>query len=452
MKTHGATTIAGVAGMARWTGVTWRGGVAGGARATRGQRLRTLLPVLLILAALAVLGPAALLAAPRDLGTRIEVEVERLRQVIDAKPPADPDWKGARPGIIGGLEQVREALRARRPYLALERLRTAHGALRALELAKAAALAAGPGGPGMAGFDAAWGKARVELAAADRQAAARRWDGAPAALRALSEAAQGTTLTMLAASRAYATVTQPAAGYYYLGEAGAAAEFAALCYSLRDAAPPAADSAAPLTAVSRTAAPVSSSSSPPVSSPVSSRVSPTVSPPVSPRSVLPELRRLQRQTDAAYEPPRPQRLHGSFINLNATLKAAADLDAAGLNAGALYQYLNAVQDLATLDPATPPPGGAAARARLPGRIAALRRRLAAERQDASLAELFLERAEAALTPPPGTAPAPPALAQAAAIAERVVPAWFAVMAAAPAAAHQAAGATVTVTLVRWPFT
>ncbi len=392
--------------------------------AARGRGRRTLLLIFLIMAALPTHGPAALPAAKQDLAARMAAEVERLRQVVDAMPLGDPDWKDARPAIAGGLEQVSEALRARRVYLALERLQAARGSLRALELAKAAALA---GGGGMAGFDVAWTKAGVELAAADRQARARRWDGAPAALRALSEAAQGTTLTLLAASRAYAGVTRPGAGYYYLGEAGAAAEFAALCYFLRDAAPPATDAAAPATAQGAPAAAI---------------------PPMPLHSVRPELRRLQQQTDAAYEPPRPQKFHGSFINLNATIKAAGELDAAGLYAGALYLYLNGLQDLATIDPPAP---GAAERAQLPGRIAALRKQLAAVHQDASLAELFLERAEALLAPQ-GTAPAPQAWAQAAALAGQVVPAWFAVVAAAPLPAVQSAAAAVTVTLVRWPFT
>jgi hypothetical protein len=398
--------------------------------AARGRGRRTLLLIFLIMAALPTHGPAALLAAKQDLAARMAAEVERLRQVVDAKPLGDPDWKDARPAIAGGLEQVGEALRARRVYLALERLQAARGSLRALELAKTAALA---GGGGMAGFDAAWSKAGVELATADRQARARRWDGAPAALRALSEAAQGTTLTLLAASRAYAGVTRPGAGYYYLGEAGAAAEFAAFCYSLRDAAPPATDAATPVPAPGTPAAAITP-------------VAPIAPMPL--HSVLPELQRLQQLTDAAYKPPRPQKFHGSFINLNATIKAAGELDAAGLYAGALYLYLNGLQDLATIDPPVP---GAAERAQLPGRIAALRKQVAAVHQDASLAELFLERAEALLAPQ-GTAPAPQAWAQAAALAGQVVPAWLAVVAAAPLPAVQTAAAAVTVTLVRWPFT
>jgi hypothetical protein len=423
--------------------MTTRGSTA----AARGRRLSTLLPVLLIQAALAILGPANLpAAAAPDLAARIAAEVARLRQGADAKPLADADWQAARPAIAAALERVREALRAGRPYLALERLQAARGSLRALELAKAAAL--GGAGRGMAGFDAAWSQAGVNLAAADREARARRWDGAPAALRALSEAAQGSTLPMLAASRAYAGVTQPGAGYYYLGEAGAAAEFAAFCYALRDAAPPAATATAPPS--------LSPGATPVASPPALSRGAAPIASPPAPRSVLPELRRLQRRADAAYQPPRPQRLHGSFITLNATLKAAGELDAAGLYAGALYQYLNALLDLATLDP---PPPGAAERARLPGEIAELRRRLAATRQDTSLPELFLERAEALLaprgaaqSPPAAAAPPPQAWAQAAALVERVVPACIAVLAAAPAARQTAAAAAVTVTLVRWPFT
>jgi thiol-disulfide isomerase/thioredoxin len=390
----------------------------------RGRRLLPAVASLPLAAALALaaallIAPTALpAAASQDLEARIAAEVERLQKVVDSKPLPDPDWKTVRPEVASGLHQVGQTLKERRVYLALERLQVARAKLRSIELAKAAAAIAANSGGGMAGFDAAWHRIGADIEAADKRSRERRWGDAPLALRAMAEAAQGTTMELLAASRAYAGATQPAEAYIYLGQAGAAAEFSELCYSFRDAAPPA---------------------------PPADHGAAAIDAPLALHSVRPELRRLQEQTDTSYKPPRPQQLHGAFITLNATLKAADDLDDAGMYAGALYRYLNAVQDFGTLDP--PSPGGGE-RGQMPAKIAALRGRLAANHQDGSLPELFLEHAEALMA----EAPSSKDWAQVALLVDRVVPAWFAVIAAPAPPPMQMAANVITVTLVRWPYT
>src|SRR5262249_37415890 len=140
----------------------------------------------------------------------------------------------------------------------------------------------------------------------------KAWDDTTAATRAIGESAQGKIETLVEASRAYAAVTSPGEGVFYLGQAQAAAELAALAHELR-----------------------------------SVRGSPRP-PPL--RSVLPELDTLQAKVNRAFRPPRSIERHPDFIRLNAALKLARELDAATLYGGALYQYLDAVQQLAALDP------------------------------------------------------------------------------------------------------
>jgi hypothetical protein len=352
--------------------------------------------------------------APAQIEPQARAEVARLQRVLGAKPAQDPVWRDARPRLEAGLAQAREALAAGRLYLGLEELGQVRSSLRGLETAVEARRAAQGGLPG---FTLVWMKTSAELSARDREARGRAWTGTPLAIRALAETAEGQTMPLLAASRAYAGVTSPGAGFYYLGEAKAAAEQAEFCHALRNPRPVA---------------------------------------PFPLRSLLAELRGLQERTTAAFRPPRSIRLHGRFIRLNATLKLAFELDAARLYAGAMYQYLDAAEQLDLLDPAAVPAAEAisqegAPRPGLPGAIAAMRSRLSRLPQDGSLAELFLERAEAVVDPRRGAAPSLEAQRTAAAIVERVLPLYFAAL--QPAAPRpQVTGKPLTVTLLRWPYT
>ncbi len=139
----------------------------------------------------------------------------------------------------------------------------------------------------------------------------------------MAERAQGQTLNLLEGGRGFAILTDveksalagnDASALYYAGEARAQAEFADFCYALDL---PRKTAAFPL------------------------------------RSILPELQQLQTRVTAAYGQPGAVNYHASFIRLNATLKLAQELDAARLFAGALYVYLDATQEFAVLDTATP---------------------------------------------------------------------------------------------------
>jgi hypothetical protein len=162
------------------------------------------------------------------------------------------------------------------------------------------------------------------------------------------------------------------------------------------------------------------------------------------RSISRELQQLQTHVMAAYRPPRSVKRHADFIRLNATLKLAGELDAAKLYAGALYQYLDATQQFAVFDAATP---AAAKQSRLRKSLRKMSTYLGGSQQDQSIAQLFLERAEAGLTRSPGAA----GWITVETIVEQVLPAYFAALKASPPSEHRAP-AGVTVTLGRWPYT
>jgi len=351
-------------------------------------------PLRTFLAAILALGLSALPAAGQA-AAQVRAEIARLEKAVRGKTAADPDWQAAK----GSLTAARASLDAGRLYLSLQELEQARTSLRALETTKYP--------PGA--FESAWKGTNRELTALAEKAPARLWGQTPVVLRALSEATQGKTMILLMASRSYADVTNARGGFYYLGEAKAAAESATFCSLLH---------------TSRQAAPL----------------------PL--RSIAPELRRLQDRTVAAFKPPRSVEHHGAFISLNATLKLAGELDAAQLHAGALYQYLDAVQQLERLDfPAL----DIAQQSALQGKLADLRSHIRSSKRDDSIAELFLERAEALLAGRNGSPPNGEDWKNAAVIASRVVPAYFALLKPAPLPIRQAVH-PITVTLLRWPYT
>jgi hypothetical protein len=352
---------------------------------------------------LAVWALLALPAATQDGVSRLKNETEHLQQALANKPVSDPDWKDARPDMAAALARASDAQRAGQLYLGLEELREARISFQALDLVKQKPEVVKQG---LAGFDSEWGKAKLELAALDQKAKGRVWTNAPAAIRAFSEAAQGKTMTLLEASRAYASVTSPDAGLYYLGEARASADFASFCSAL-DLPRHGAEFPA--------------------------------------HSISPQLQVLQERTNSAFRPPRSGQQHREFIRLNATLKLAGELDAAKLYAGAFYEYLDAAQQFGMLNAVVP---DVARKSALRGTLATLRTRLSPSMEDESIAQLFLERAEARLR----HEPAPKDWENVRIIVEQVLPAYFAAAQKTGQSPKQPTGNTVTVTLVRWPYT
>jgi hypothetical protein len=332
----------------------------------------------------------------------VKAEVARLQQTLATKS-SDPEWKETAPRIETGLTRSRKALDAGYLYQGLEELYPARFLIRVAEISaeRPAATAAE--------FEVRWRRAGTELAGLDRQARALSWRGKPLALRALSESSAGKSMVLFDSSHIYAQGTKIDNGLNVIAQAYAAAEFATFCHSLAAPQPHA---------------------------------------PLALRSLRPDLAALQERVRAAFQPPRSIELHPQFIRLNATLKVAGELDAARRWAGALFQYLDAVQQFGLLD-AMPP--DASRQARIRATLTSWGTRVARSMKDDSIAEIFLERAAMALAP--GGEASPDDWKKAAVIAEQVVPAYQAAI-EAPAGKLRLAAAkpAVTVTLVRWPFT
>jgi hypothetical protein len=356
--------------------------------------------------ALAMFGALASLASAQDPKPQIKAEIDRLQLSLKEKPVTDPDFASVNSMVDDALKGAVKALDSGKLYLSLEKLLQAEDLLQGARILEEKSEAVKSGFPA---FEAEWEKASKNLAALDQEGRQRNWARAPVALQALSESAQGKSIPLLEGSRGFATSTKPRDGLFYMGQAQGNAAFAKF----------------------------------------TSTVSLTRSPASFPlRSYLPELQKLQEKTNAAFQPPRSIELHSRFIALNSTLKLAEELDAQKSYAGALYQYLEAARHFGMLDAA---PLDAAQQSALTADIASARKKLAASRQDDSLALLFLERAESQIAHSDGSAPAADEWRSARVILDQVFPAYFAAWKPA-SRILQASGKTVDITLVRWPYT
>jgi len=342
----------------------------------------------------------------QDAASQIHAEIGRLSQSLKDAPIADSEFASVAAMAADSLRAASESANASRLYLSLEQLglgvdlfRGAQAGADKDEVVKG----------GLTAFESKWGKANLVLTELDQKAQSRDWKNPPAAIRALSETAQGRSLPLLAGGRGFATATAPKDGLLYIGQSQGEAEFARFCASLN--------------LLNRNA-----------SLPL--------------RSMLPELVAIQQKTKAAFQPPRSVELHPRFIALNSTLKLAQELDARKFYAGSLYQYLEAVRHYAMLDVPQIDPAREKA---LPDIIAAEQRKLAAATRDFSIAQLFVERAASQVTHANGSAPSPDEWRSAQVIVDQVLPAYFAAEKASPALASPSAR-SVTITLVRWPYT
>ncbi|MGZ4873083.1 MAG: hypothetical protein ACXVK3_14805 [Candidatus Angelobacter sp.] len=345
-------------------------------------------------------------ASAQDAAAQTKGEIERLQQSLKAQPIQSPDLADLGKGIDQRLKDADSARSVGRLYLSLENLGQAEDYFQAVRTIEAKADAIKDNLPA---FEAEWGKASLEYAALDKQARQRDWNRFPAAVRALSESAQGRTIPLLEGSRGFATSTKPQDGLAYMGEAKGEAAYATFLYGL---------------SIARKAAPI----------------------PL--RSVLPELEALQKKTNAAFQPPRSIDMHPRFIALNSTLKFARELDSSKAYAGALYQYLEAVRHYGMLDPAVP---DAAKQTSLRNAVSEELKKTGASTRDDSIAQIFLERAEGWLNKPDSAPPSADEWRAVQAIVEHVLPAYAAALKPA-APMQQRAGRTATLTLVRWPYT
>jgi hypothetical protein len=345
-------------------------------------------------------------ATSQDTASRIKSEIERLQKSLKDKPISDPNFAQVGSMVSSALDASRHAADARQFYVSLESLGQAEDLLSGVRVIadKGASVK-----NNFAAFDSEWGAASLRLTALDKEAHDRKWENAPAAIRALAEAAQGKAIPLLDGARGFATANGPSDGLFYMGQAEGEAEFARFCATLSFPAP---KGEFPL------------------------------------RSLLPELQALQTKTNAAFQPPKSIDLHARFIALNSTIKLAEEFDSTRFYAGALYQYLEAVRHYGMLGQ---PPLDAAKQSQLKEDLAAAVKKLAASPNDDSIGQLFLERAESQTAHRDGSTPSADEWRNAQVILDHVLPAYEAAR-KLPRPLQRASGKTVDVTLVRWPYT
>jgi len=276
------------------------------------------------------------------------------------------------------LRDVGEQARAGRLRLALYRL---HGpwtmtAARAYVAAKA-------GVEGREAFEAEWKRLGAEMDERERRLAALAAADSTLLARAMAEAAQGQARPYYQSGRLYGLNTTVPDGLIYLGLAPAQLDFAIFSRGLR---------LGPAAGAPRL------------------------------RPLGPELARAEAETLEAYR--RAEAAAGQanqqqplFNGVNSTLKLAGELNRAGLHAGALHKYLDAVLMLGR---AVAAPPDADELPRLQARAREYEKRLRDAGADHSLGLLYLESAQASLA----AAPDPEALRRAAVVFERVLPAYL----------------------------
>jgi len=352
----------------------------------------------------AVCGLLTASAAAQDAAGQIKTEIEQLQTSLKSIPASFPGASDIKSQLDRQLQAANDALSSGRLYLSLENLASVIDTLQGMREAGSKSEAVKS-----AGFEPEWGKASTELTALDQKLRETNWDNAPAAIRALAEAAQGKMIPLLEGGRGFATASGAEAGLFYVGQARGEADFAQFCAAL---------------SVSQKSTPL----------------------PL--HSVMPELQQLQVKTNEAFQPPRSIDLHSRFIRLNSALKLARDLDADGFYAGALYAYLVATLQYGLLDA---PAVGAAQQSKLPAAIAAARAKIESSGHDDSIAELFLERAESEINHAKGSQPAADDWRNADVILNQVLPAYAAAL-QSPASTAPPSAKHVEITLVRWPYT
>jgi hypothetical protein len=350
------------------------------------------------LAALLLAPRLAAAAAPADeqrTNDPLAAEIARWSTYLSETTSPDEHWKDVKESMTPAMARVEAALKDGKRLLALERL-----AATRINLASFAYVNALPADArdDAAKLDAEWKRVGGLLGAKPSL------DGLlPAAVRAEGEAAVPQIKNYYDAALEYGQATGPWFGFYYLGAAQAQGDFVSFCRTL--------------------------------SAPAGLKA-----PPV--RSIAGELDALEADLLKAYRPPASIDRHGEFITASAALKEARELDAAGLRYGALLRYLQAAMRVDALRPDAPAPDLDS----LPKRLEALETRLRKGGVDHSIARVYLETAQAHMAAAPG---ANPVFAEA--IVSDVIPRYFAALTPAKPVRPKPA-ASVTVTLVRWPYT
>jgi hypothetical protein len=340
--------------------------------------------------------------APQTSSDSLAAEIERWSDFVKNHTSTDDSWSQVKAMTGPLVAKAEEARKDGQRFLALLRLSAARMYLAAsVYTGTTSAEQRKDAAP----FEAEWARVGKVLQADLSQPRPAPLNGlAPAAVRAVAEAALPQVRVYYETSREYGLDTMPQYGLLYLGAAQAQREFVDFCRTLSWA---------------------SEGSPPPV------------------RAIGPELDKLESELLEAYLPPAAIDRHSEFIAASSTLKEARELDEFGLRYGALLRYLQAVQRIAPLRGAPTPLDPQAITAQLKD----FDRQLSQSGRDHTIGRIFLEAAQSDLAhPAPG---AKPVLAST--MVRDVLPRYFAALEPARPQPRPPA-ASVTVTLVRWPYT
>jgi hypothetical protein len=333
-------------------------------------------------------------------------EVARLRTLL-AVPPDNDDLKQMAPSLKEALDRVDGHQQDGRIYAAVDGIEYVRTSLEAL--AFMAREAPKDGGQLMA-FEVLWKATAPELGRDEKAYERATWSRTPAAVRAVAESAFGRSRHLYQAALAYAEVTSPGAGYYYMGESRGSLGSALYVRSLglrTDKAP------------------------------------------VPARSLGTEIAALSKEIESAYKPPRSIDRHRDFIRTNASVKLATELDSAGLYHGALLAYVKAVRTLGEIEGTIPP---ATEKGAIEGALADAHKALAEATRDESIGLVLVESAQGGIAGAANAAAEGEALRAARMVLDRALPAYRTALEPTAPAQRVAEAAAVRVTLVRWPYT
>ena len=346
----------------------------------------------------------------QNVRQQMEKEIARISTALAAKPDSDKGWKEAKADIARGLKAANDSLAVGRVFVALEQLEDSW-----VNFAVTESMLDNPDAvkQGLPGFEAEWRKADAYMKLREQSYEEGRKNSLPLGVLAIAEANAAESRTYYSSSRAYAIASPPGppaarAGLNVLGAAKGSIEFAFFCESLHFEDVPA---------------------------------------PTPLRSIAPELRELETSMIAAYQPPRSIDKHPEFISMHSALKEAGDLDAAHLYAGALYKYLDALEMFETLNASSS--GNTPTPEELQKKVQQMRDSFT-RGADSSLLQLFLERSEnSAAADAAAQGPSKSEIQQS--ILTKIVPAYYAAL-KPQELSSQPVAKTITVTLVRWPYT
>jgi hypothetical protein len=348
----------------------------------------------------AVLACVALACRASAATDPLRAEVDGWSATVRDDRSTDDLGKQVKDGATAGLARIEQALKDDRRSLALLRMSSVANDVAALRYLKERSPEQRKD---VASFEAEWTRLGGVLAPSLAPPSPAAFeDVRPAVLRAIGEASLPQAGVFYQASVEYGRSTTPDSGLYYLGAAQGQRDFASFVRGLSGAV---------------------------------AGGSPAV------RDLAGELEDLQEDLLAAYRPPVSVDRHRDFIVASSALKEARELHALGLRHGALLRYLQAAVRVAPLRASAPAPD-----ASLPARLDGLAARLGGG-VDHSIGQLLVEwaRADQAEHAADGQATI------AAAIAADALPRYLAAL-EPPRPRPARPEPTVTVTLVRWPYT